>query len=72
MGRRKLLVYVRIVITAIFDFMTEEDYIGRIKIVTLRVGANLKHFHLSSGVSTWRFREQKHWRARRKRLHSRL
>ena len=39
--------------------------LGRVKIVTLRIGANLKHFHLSSGVSTWRFREQKHWRARR-------
>ena len=36
--------------------------LGRVKIVTLRIGANLKHFHLSSGVSTWRFREQKHWR----------
>ena len=39
--------------------------LGKLKIVTLRIGANLKHFHLSSGVSTWRFREQKHWRARR-------
>ena len=28
--------------------------LGRVKIVTLRIGANLKHFHLSSGVSTWR------------------
>ena len=27
------------------------------------------HFLPSSGVSTWRFREQKHSRARRKRLH---
>ena len=26
LGGRKLLVYVRIVVTAIFDFMTEEDY----------------------------------------------
>ena len=46
--------------------------LGRVKIVTLRIGANLKHFHLSSGVSIWRFRKQKHWRARRKRLHSKL
>ena len=30
------------------------------------------HFLLSSGVSTWRFREQKHSRTRRKRLHCRL
>ena len=28
--------------------------LGRVKIVTLRIGANLKHFHLSSGVSTLR------------------
>ena len=28
--------------------------------------------NLSSGVSTWRFREQKHSRAARKRLHCRL
>ena len=26
LGRRKLLLYVRIVVTAIFDFMTEEDW----------------------------------------------
>ena len=40
--------------------------LGRVKIVTLRIGANLKHFHLSSGVSTWRFYEQKHCMARPK------
>ena len=40
--------------------------LGRVNIVTLRVGANLKHFHLSSGVSTWRFHEQKHCMARPK------
>ena len=40
--------------------------LGRVKIVTLRIGANLKHFHLSSGVSTWRFHEQKHCMARPK------
>ena len=39
--------------------------LGKLKIVTLRIGANLKHFHLSSGGSKLRFREQKHWRARR-------
>ena len=43
MGGRKLLVYVRIVVAAIFDFMRK---MGRVKIATLR-------------VSTWRFREQK-------------
>ena len=33
---------------------------------------HLPHFLLSFRVSTWHFREQKHSRARRKRLHCRL
>ena len=49
-------------VSAIFDFMTEEDCMGRIEVVIL----------LSSGVLTWRFREQKHSHARRRRLHCRL
>ena len=53
---------VRVVVSAIFDFMTEEDCMGRIEIVIL----------LSSGVSIWRFHEQKHSRARRRFLLCRL
>ena len=53
---------VRVVVSAIFDFMTEEDCMGRIEIVII----------LSSGVSTWRFREQKHSRAWRRFLLCRL
>ena len=40
-GGRKLLVYVHYAVTAIFDFVTEEDE-GRVKTVTLRVGARAK------------------------------
>ena len=71
MGRRKLVVYGRTVETAIFDVMTEEGR-GRVKIVTLRVGARVKEGKGGGGgekntcptlssqfrVSTWRFREQ--------------
>ena len=67
--------------------------LGRVEIVTLRVGVRAKEgkevflFSLPTPfplpltrpissslreVSTWRFREQKHLRARRKRLHCRL
>ena len=36
---RKRLVYVRIVVTAIFDFMTDGGRLGRVNIVTFTVGA---------------------------------
>ena len=39
MGGRKLLVYIPIVVTAIFDFMTEE---GKVKLVILKVDARAK------------------------------
>lgn len=51
----RLVVYIRTVETAIFDVMTEEDLIGRVKIVT----PDSPHFLLSFRVSAWRFREQK-------------
>ena len=38
LGGRMLLVYLRTVVTAIFDVMME-DGLGRVKIVTLRVAA---------------------------------
>ena len=41
----KNLVHVRIVVAAIFDFMTEEDWggrLGRVEVVTLRIGARAK------------------------------
>ena len=47
----------------------DSERLGRVEIVTL--GVRAPHFLLSS-VSTWRFREQKHLRARRKGLHCRL
>ena len=53
LGRRKLLVYVRIIVTAIFFFLSFFDF---------RESENSNpsgsHFLLSFGDSTWRFREQ--------------
>ena len=53
-GGRKLLVYVRTVEAAIFDFMTEEDW-GEFR-VNIRV-ARSPHFLHSFGVLKWRFHE---------------
>ena len=53
LGGRKLLVYVRTTVTAIFDVMTEENS-GRVKIVTLGVVPFPPRF----SSLTWRFREQ--------------
>ena len=39
LGGRKLIVYVRVVVTAIVDFMTDGGRLGRVNIVTFTVGA---------------------------------
>ena len=66
LGGRNLF-RVRIVVAAIFNFMT----VGKCEGEKRRAGNRPISFSLRK-VSTWRFRERKHLRARRKRLHCRL
>ena len=59
-GGRNIVRVRNIVIAAIFDFKTVEDW------------GEWKYSSSLRKVSTWRFGEQKHLLARRKRLHCRL